>query len=401
MALVALLVALAIACASAKTATLAPGGALREVPFFRIKHVTRPMVVVYYDSDLADPREVSMALQVAVAASKRVPSFSFFKCDTAASSNSDQAEESMLRGGVFIFSRTPHDGIDEFLLPLEVDHLVRYLHLRGVVGNPADIVPFTGEADLAALLDPRGPRPRAVLARFGASWCAFCARMDRVIEAAATFFRGRVHVVDIDCSAASDGFCERIGVQSIPDLIILSVAREADVGAEAWAGTGLPHGGNWAEDPIVALPAGFREYRANWTGARSLAGLEWALHTHRRFLTRDHAAQGAAAEVAFDVRGEDAAGVKSLFELDGVDAGLRLADYGAFDDASAEEADAALAEALHIAAGRAAAARGQANAQAEVRADGSQQPGEADEEDDDDEAAEWAAVGDGSEAVLF
>ncbi len=68
---------------------------------------------MYYDSDLADPREVSMALQVAVAASKRVPSFSFFKCDTAASSNSDQAEESMLRGGVFIFSRTPHDGIGE------------------------------------------------------------------------------------------------------------------------------------------------------------------------------------------------------------------------------------------------------------------------------------------------
>lgn len=297
-------------------------------------------------------------------------------------------------------SRTPSQRpfADEFLLPLEVDHLVRYLHLRGVVGNPADIVPFTGASDLAALLDPNGPRPRAVLVRFGASWCAFCARMDRVVEAAASFFRGRVHVMDVDCGPSADGFCERMGVTSVPDIIIFSVAREADVGAEAWSGDDLPHGGRWASDSLMELPVGYREYRANWTGARSLAGLEWALHTHRRFLARDHAAQGAAAEVAFDVRGEDAAGVKSLFELDGVAAGLQLADYGAFDDASAEEADAALAEALHIAAGRAAIARGEASAQAEVLADGSGQP---DEEDDDDEAAEWAAAGDGAEAVFF
>lgn len=44
MAPVALLLALVIASASAAMGTLAPGGALREIPFFRIKHVTRPMV---------------------------------------------------------------------------------------------------------------------------------------------------------------------------------------------------------------------------------------------------------------------------------------------------------------------------------------------------------------------
>lgn len=43
-----------------------------------------------------------------------------------------------------MFVRTPEDGLEEYRLPLSSQRLLRYLHLRGVVGNPADVLQFKG-----------------------------------------------------------------------------------------------------------------------------------------------------------------------------------------------------------------------------------------------------------------
>lgn len=72
-------------------------------------------VVVFYDTQLADPAEVSRALQIAVAASRSVVGYEFYKCDTSSTANRQLADESKLRGGVYIFSRTVDDGIGESL----------------------------------------------------------------------------------------------------------------------------------------------------------------------------------------------------------------------------------------------------------------------------------------------
>jgi len=219
-------------------------------------------------------------------------------------------------------------------------------------------------------------------------------------EAAATFFRGRVHFLDVDCGSGptAKAFCDAQNVTSYPVVRLFSATRESDAGAEALAGRGLPSGGAFAVAPLASLPAGYRDYRADWTGSRSLAGLEWALHTHRSFLPREGPGEGAAVAPAFDVRGEDVDGVQSIFGLDGREATVRLADYASLPASPADQDAAALEAQLGLGAvgGREALeGEGRSDFVAEPEAGG----GAGEEEDDEDE--EWALLDGEEEPVML
>jgi thiol-disulfide isomerase/thioredoxin len=190
-----------------------------------------------------------------------------------------------------------------------VSHFVRYLTLRGVVGDPTDILPFTSKQDLGALFHPEGPRPRPVLVRFFEPWCAHCFRMRTAWEAAATFFRGRVHVVDVDCASSEDAkqFCDDMGVTEYPTIRLFSASSVQD--------STVPEDGSWVDpgSTLLDLPAGWREYRADWAGPRSLAGIEWFLHSHRKFLVKDSKAMGSATQPVLKALGEDDSVDNSIF----------------------------------------------------------------------------------------
>lgn len=263
----------------------------------------------FYDSELASPEAVAQGMEVVSAASRRVQGYEFYKCDTAAATNRKLADDAGLRGGVHVFSRTLDDGIEEYTMPLELRHLVRYLHLRGVIGSPIDVNPFTTPKALRALYDGTKPQPRATFVRFFEPWCAFCYKMRRAWEAAATFFRGRVHFVDVDCGHgdAERAFCDEQRISEYPTLRLLT-------------------------------PTGAFDFN----GTRSAAGFELFFHEHRASFPRDEAAAGqwSGGLPRFDVVGDSAASVASIFGVDGPPT-VRLRDYDSIpapgsDDAQSE-----------------------------------------------------------------
>lgn len=102
-------------------------------------------------------------------------------------------------------------------MPLTVANLVRYVRLRGVAGNPADVLPFVSEDGLYDTID-RTHQP--VFVKFFESWCAHCHKMKRGFEAGATFFKNRVHFMEVRCSAdaGTKAFCAKAGVSRYPAL---------------------------------------------------------------------------------------------------------------------------------------------------------------------------------------
>lgn len=132
----------------------------------------RAQVSLFYDSSVSTEEEVVAAVKVLETAELRINGFAFFSCDVNAATNRKLAEELRLLGGMHVFVRTREDGIEEYTMPLEVAPLLRYLHLRGLVGSPSDVVPFESEDKLRALMDPdRTDRPFPLFVKFFEPWC--------------------------------------------------------------------------------------------------------------------------------------------------------------------------------------------------------------------------------------
>lgn len=113
---------------------------------------------------------------------------------------------------------------EEFRMPLTVANLVRYMRLRGVAGDPADVQQFTSEDALYELIDRTN---QAVFVKAFEPWCAHCFKMKRGFEAGATFFKGRVHFMEVQCSAspAHEAFCDKMGAERLPTLSLFTGAK--------------------------------------------------------------------------------------------------------------------------------------------------------------------------------
>jgi thiol-disulfide isomerase/thioredoxin len=106
---------------------------------------------------------------------------------------------------------------EEFRMPLTLSNLLRYLRLRGVAGDPANVQQFTSSSDVQHLVDSTHT---PVFVKFFEPWCAHCHKMKRGFEAGATFFKGRVHFLEVQCSTSesSKAFCTEHGVERFPSL---------------------------------------------------------------------------------------------------------------------------------------------------------------------------------------
>lgn len=102
-------------------------------------------------------------------------------------------------------------------MPLTLANLLRYLRLRGVAGDPANVQQFKSTDAVQQLVDSTH---MPVFVKFFEPWCAHCHKMKRGFEAGATFFKGRVHFLEVQCSAseASKSFCAEHAVTRYPTL---------------------------------------------------------------------------------------------------------------------------------------------------------------------------------------
>lgn len=100
---------------------------------------------------------------------QKITGFDYYTCNTREKANARSAKQSNLAEGVHIFVRTREDGVgtlpsdttkmnafncswsgislyaEEYRMPITIRHLSRYLRLRGVAGNPANVLPFESE----------------------------------------------------------------------------------------------------------------------------------------------------------------------------------------------------------------------------------------------------------------
>ncbi len=102
-------------------------------------------------------------------------------------------------------------------MPLTLANLLRYLRLRGVAGDPAHVQQFESAEKVQDLVDSTHT---PVFVKFYEPWCAHCHKMKRGFEAGATFFKGRVHFLEVQCSSSdsSKAFCKEHGVTRYPSL---------------------------------------------------------------------------------------------------------------------------------------------------------------------------------------
>jgi len=102
-------------------------------------------------------------------------------------------------------------------MPLTLANLLRYLRLRGVAGDPANVKQFISAENVQHLVDSTHT---PVFVKFFEPWCAHCHKMKRGFEAGATFFKGRAHFLEVECSAndASEAFCAEHSVERYPSL---------------------------------------------------------------------------------------------------------------------------------------------------------------------------------------
>jgi len=181
--------------------------------------------------------------------------------------------------GIHVFVKTPEDGIEEYRLPLSVSRLLRYLHLRGVVGNPADVLPFSNERKFRQLYlgansgpgqGQTAPPNLPVFASFIEPWCAHCYRVRRAFEAGASFFKDRVHFMQVDCGANDQAtkFCDDEGITRYPTLRLYAIGAKGMSGGYRENAVNISQGG-WNTD-----------YRGN----RAVAAWELFFHVHREQL---------------------------------------------------------------------------------------------------------------------
>eukprot|EP01138_Halocafeteria_seosinensis_P013939 gb/GECG01014234.1/.p1 GENE.gb/GECG01014234.1/~~gb/GECG01014234.1/.p1 ORF type:complete len:371 (+),score=55.68 gb/GECG01014234.1/:1-1113(+) len=189
--------------------------ALKEETLSAIKQLNDPLVVLFHDGTNSEDYE--NALDVMKETERRVTEFDYYTCNTREKANARSAKQSNLADGVHIFVRTREDGVEEYRMPITIRHLSRYLYLRGVAGNPANVLAFESEDHIYDLVDRSG---LPVFLKFYEPWCSHCFRMKRGFEAGATFFKNRVHFMEVQCSRnkQTQAFCRKHEVDIYPSM---------------------------------------------------------------------------------------------------------------------------------------------------------------------------------------
>ena len=151
----------------------------------------------------------------------KLKDFHYAKVDCEAEANKAECDEAGFKtAGIWIFTSTPHEGIQSFGGTRDAYTLSNHIRHKFLPTDEKDVLPFEDENALFERLDKDGAKP--IIMKFWESWCTHCKHLKRPYEQAAGFFKGEVEFFEVECSKneKSKAFCQSSGISSYPTLIL-------------------------------------------------------------------------------------------------------------------------------------------------------------------------------------
>lgn len=207
---------------------------VKDLPFSIVKSQPQQrLVVFYFDSDpqarpvlemVDETAEYLVGLEL-----PKLKHFQWVKVDCEAEENKPDCDEAGFKSGLWIFTSTPHEGIQSFGGSRDVATLATHIRHKFLPYNEADVLSFVDENALFERMDKsEDDPPKPIMVKFWEAWCEHCKKLKLPFDQAATYFKDQVEFMEVECSKNADtkAFCEHNNVKSFPTLILFDGERK-------------------------------------------------------------------------------------------------------------------------------------------------------------------------------
>lgn len=154
------------------------------------------------------------------------PFFKFYICDGAAEVNKQEFAEATFKGGFYMFTQVPDQGIVKYAHGVDSHMITKHIQNLYSSFSASDVLDFTTEDDFFDLLDQEDT---PVVVKFYEQWCTHCKALKKPYHVAATQLKSRARFLEVECSRNADtqAFCAKHEARAFPVLMAFDSERKA------------------------------------------------------------------------------------------------------------------------------------------------------------------------------